>query len=113
MECNEVAELLAKSSLSEVPLEQRQAAEAHMAKCRACKERWHAAYQSAVLYRAAKPRRDPASIKDAVITRIAGDESNEEPAPPGRVGGFEVISVLLVAVMIGAIVIAKGKRLEQ
>ncbi len=26
---------------------------------------------------------------------------------------FEVISVLLVAVMIGAIVIAKGKRLEQ
>ena len=31
----------------------------------------------------------------------------------GFILAFEVISVLLVAVMIGAIVIAKGKRLEQ
>ncbi|MCA0930838.1 NADH-quinone oxidoreductase subunit J [Lutimonas saemankumensis] len=33
--------------------------------------------------------------------------------PGGFILPFEVISVLLVAVMIGAIVIAKGKRLEQ
>ncbi len=54
------------------------------------------------------PSTHPESIEVAQIGR--GMLSFEDG---GFILPFEVISVLLVAVMIGAIVIAKGKRLEQ
>jgi hypothetical protein len=93
MDCARVEHLLSARSLAELPPDELAVVQSHIAECSACRER---CYQTQELHAAVKELRRTTTVKASVMARIRGESAPaaEEPALPGRIGGFEVLGVL-------------------
>ena len=101
MDCEELEQLLSRSSVEELAPAHLAAVNAHLAHCAACKEKWDATDFPQELYEAVDVTRSIDRVKGAVMARIAGqgDQAWAKETEPGRrtprrIGGFELLGRL-------------------